>query len=139
MWGAYQGRRWFHRLGTLEVSPEGWPLWHTPVGQVSLCQFSDTTATGNARRRTGPGTRSCACEVDLCAIVPSVVLAFWNPIHKGGGGRAKAVLERPTTVGGGGSPPPGSPPLPLLPRTLRSNKQQQPQKFCSGAFGTRYH
>ena len=41
VWAAYENRKYFHRLGCLEVTPEGWPVWDTPEGQVALCQFRD--------------------------------------------------------------------------------------------------
>ena len=41
VWSAYQGRAGFHKLGQMELGPEGWPLWHTEHGRVVLCQFCD--------------------------------------------------------------------------------------------------
>ena len=39
--GAYQGSQLFRKLGTLEISDEGWAVWHTRWGRVSMCQFRD--------------------------------------------------------------------------------------------------
>ena len=39
LWAAYENRKYFHRLGCLEVTPEVWPMWHTPEGRVALCQI----------------------------------------------------------------------------------------------------
>ena len=42
----------FIGLGRLEVSPEGWPLWRTPVGREGLCQLraNNLVATDAAQR-----------------------------------------------------------------------------------------
>ena len=41
VWAAYVGRKCFRQLGRLEITTAGWPLWHTPLGRVTLCQFRD--------------------------------------------------------------------------------------------------
>ena len=41
VWGAYQGRQLFRKLGRSEISEEGWVVWHTRWGRVSMCQFRD--------------------------------------------------------------------------------------------------
>ena len=41
VWGAYRNRSRFHKLGHLEISEEGWPVWHGSVGKVTLRQFRD--------------------------------------------------------------------------------------------------
>ena len=41
VWAAYTGRGKFRGLGRLEVSAEGWPVWHGMWGHASMCQFRD--------------------------------------------------------------------------------------------------
>ena len=45
VWAAYSNRKYFHQLEHLGITPEGWPVWHTPVGRVTLCQFRDNILT----------------------------------------------------------------------------------------------
>ena len=41
VWATYTGRGKFRSLGRLEVTTEGWPVWHGRWGRTSMCQFRD--------------------------------------------------------------------------------------------------
>ena len=41
VWAASTGRGKSRDLGRLEVTTEGWPVWHGRLGRTSMCHFRD--------------------------------------------------------------------------------------------------
>ena len=44
-----------HQPGRPEITREGWPVWHTSVGRVTLCQFRNNILTATDAAPPGQG------------------------------------------------------------------------------------
>ena len=70
VWRVYQHRGLFRRLGTLTVSPEGFPLWDGQWGRVAMCQFRDNILVAT----DCPTTR----QVALIETIRTILKTTWG-------------------------------------------------------------
>ena len=60
--GHYINKKHFHYPSRLDITPEGWIVWHTPEGIVALCQFGSNILIATD---TGPRNRAACRECGL--------------------------------------------------------------------------